>query len=138
MSQISVSGSCLCGSISYSATGHSNKFWHCHCGRCRKSSGTGHASNILMRPDRFEWSAGEELLRSFQVPDANVFRTVFCSVCGSPMPRVAPDASFALIPAGSLDNDPGIRPTGRIYQDSRTDWSCDDSELPLYETYPRS
>jgi hypothetical protein len=137
MTEISVSGSCLCGAISYSATGQSNKFWHCHCGRCRKSSGTGHASNILMRPDTFAWSAGEDLLRSFQVPDANLFRTVFCSVCGSPMPRVAPDASFALIPAGSLDNDPGIRPTGRIYQDSRTDWSCDDSELPLYDTYPR-
>ena len=136
MAAINVSGSCLCGSVRYSATGHSNKFWHCHCGRCRKSSGTGHASNILMRPDTFQWSAGEDLLRSFQVPDANSFRTVFCSVCGSPMPRVAPDASFALIPAGSLDTAPGIRPTGRIYQDSRTDWSCDNTELPLYATYP--
>jgi len=138
MSEVNVSGSCLCGSISYVATGQSNKFWHCHCGRCRKSSGAGHASNILMRPESFDWTAGEDLLRSFQVPDAKSFRTVFCSICGSPMPRVAPDASFALIPAGSLDNDPGIHPTGRIYQDSRTDWSCDSSELPLYETYPRS
>ena len=138
MSEINVSGSCLCGSISYTTTGQSNKFWHCHCSRCRKASGTGHASNILMRPDTFEWTAGKQLLKSFQVPDAKLFRTVFCTVCGSPMPRVAPDSSFALIPAGSVDGDPGIRPSGRIYQDSRADWSCATEELPLYETYPRS
>ena len=138
MSEISVSGSCLCGSISYTATGQSNKFWHCHCSRCRKATGTGHASNILMRPDTFEWTAGENLLKSFQVPDAKLFRTVFCTVCGSPMPRVAPDSSFALIPAGSIDGDPGIRPNGRIYQDSRADWSCATEDLPLYETYPRA
>ena len=138
MSEINVSGSCLCGSISYTTTGQSNKFWHCHCSRCRKASGTGHASNILMRPDTFEWTAGEHLLKSFQVPDAKLFHTVFCTVCGSPMPRVAPDSSFALIPAGSVDGDPGIRPSGRIYQDSRADWSCATEDLPLYETYPRS
>ena len=138
MSEINVSGSCLCGSITYTTTGQSNKFWHCHCNRCRKASGTGHASNILMRPDTFEWTAGENLLKSFQVPDAKLFRTVFCTECGSPMPRVAPDSSFALIPAGSIDGDPGIRPSGRIYQDSRAAWSCATEELPLYETYPRS
>ena len=138
MSEINVSGSCLCGSISYTTTGQSNKFWHCHCSRCRKASGTGHASNILTRPDTFEWTAGEHLLKSFQVPDAKLFHTVFCTVCGSPMPRVAPDSSFALIPAGSVDGDPGIRPSGRIYQDSRADWSCATEDLPLYETYPRS
>ena len=138
MSEINVAGSCLCGSISYTTTGQSNKFWHCHCSRCRKATGTGHASNILMRPATFEWTAGENLLKSFQVPDAKLFRTVFCTVCGSPMPRVAPDSSFALLPAGSIDGDPGIRPSGRIYQDSRADWSCATEELPLYETYPRS
>ena len=138
MSEVNVAGSCLCGSVRFTAKGQSDKFWHCHCGRCRKSSGAGHASNILLRPEAFEWTAGEDLLRTFKVPGARVFATVFCSNCGSPMPRVAPDASFALIPAGSLDNDPGIHPTGRIYQDSRTEWSCDSSELPLYSTYPQS
>ena len=110
MSEINVAGSCLCGSISYTTTGQSNKFWHCHCSRCRKATGTGHASNILMRPATFEWTAGENLLKSFQVPDAKLFRTVFCTVCGSPMPRVAPDSSFALLPAGSIDGDPGDPP----------------------------
>ncbi len=136
MSEINMSGSCLCGSVTYSAKGKANQFWHCHCSRCRKATGTGHASNILMKPESFEWTAGEDLLKRFKVPDAKFFYTVFCSVCGSPMPRVAPDLRIAVVPAGSVDGDPGVRPNGRIYQDSRVAWSCATEELPLFETYP--
>jgi len=136
MSDVSLSGSCLCGSVSYEIKGDAQKFWHCHCSRCRKASGTGHASNILMKPESFEWTSGEELVSSFKVPDANFFSTVFCSVCGAGLPVVPPDLRVAVIPAGSLDSDPGIRPDGRIYQDSRMSWSCDAGELPLHHQYP--
>jgi len=136
MSKLNLKGSCLCGGVSYEISGEAGRFWHCHCGRCRKATGTGHATNILLKPDAATWTAGEDLLRSFKVPDAKRYATVFCSVCGSLMPRVAPDNSIAVIPAGTLDEDPGIRPQGRIYQDSRTAWSCDGTELPCFGTYP--
>ena len=136
MSNLTLSGSCLCGGVSYEITGEAGQFWHCHCSRCRKASGTGHATNILLKPDSVAWTTGEELLRSYKVPDAKRFATVFCSVCGSLMPRIAPDRSIAVVPAGTLDEDPGIRPQGRIYQHSRTPWSCNDAELPCYDTYP--
>lgn len=137
MNSLNLSGSCLCGGVSYEISGDTGQFWHCHCMRCRKASGTGHASNILLKPEAVTWTAGEELLRSYKVPDAKRFATVFCSVCGSRMPRVAQDLSIAVVPAGTLDKDPGIRPQARIFQDSRTDWSCDDTELPCFDTYPR-
>ena len=53
------SGSCICGSISYTITGEPHKFFHCYCMRCRKSSGTGHASNILLKPNTVTWEEGE-------------------------------------------------------------------------------
>ena len=136
MSELKLTGSCLCGAVSYEITGEAGQFWHCHCSRCRKASGTGHATNILLKPDSVTWTAGEELLRFYKVPDAKRFATAFCSVCGSLMPRVAPDHSIAVVPAGTLDKDPGIRPQGRIFQDSRSDWSCDNAELPAFDTYP--
>lgn len=135
MSKISLSGTCLCGAVRYEITGSEGRFWHCHCQRCRKATGTGHASNVLLKPDKVKWT-GEELLKRFKVPDARVFATVFCTNCGSLMPRVAPDMSIAVIPAGTLDNDPGLRPEARIFQGSRAAWSCDDSEVPGYDTYP--
>ena len=44
--------------------------------------------------------------------------------------------SIAVVPAGKLDNDPGLRPEARIFQGSRAAWSCDSSEVPGYDTYP--
>lgn len=136
MSVVTLRGSCLCGSVRYEISGDARHFWHCHCSRCRKATGTGHASNILMKPDNVDWTAGDELLKYYKVPDARRFAKVFCTVCGSPMPRVAPDLSVAVIPAGTLDNDPGIRPEGRIFQDSKAPWSCDNGDLACFETYP--
>ena len=136
MGDLTLKGSCLCGAVSYRITGSAGQFWHCHCQRCRKATGTGHASNIIMQPEAVDWTAGNDRLRYFKVPDARRFATVFCSTCGSLMPRVAQDLSIAVIPAGTLDNDPGILPEARIYQGSRATWSCDSTDLPAYDAYP--
>ncbi|MCP5090408.1 MAG: GFA family protein [Gammaproteobacteria bacterium] len=136
MSDLNLKGSCLCGAVSYEISGEPGQFWHCHCSRCRKATGTGHATNILMKPESVNWSQGNDLLTYYKVPDAKRFATVFCRVCGSLMPRVAPDMSIAVIPAGTLDNDPGMRPQGRIFQDSKAPWSCDSGDLACHDTYP--
>ena len=136
MSTNDFKGSCICGAVRYEISGEALNFFHCHCGRCRKSSGTGHASNIIVRPDSATWTSGEELIGSFKVPDAERFRTVFCTVCGSPLPRVAPSMKLAVIPAGSLDSEPPIAPTAHIMRDSRADWSCDAADVPGWPNYP--
>jgi hypothetical protein len=136
MDDLTMTGSCLCGAVSYEITGNTGQFWHCHCQRCRKATGTGHASNILMKPESVEWTSGNDRLKYYKLPGAKRFATVFCSTCGSLMPRVAQDLSIAVIPAGTLDNDPGLRPQARIFQDSRAKWSCDTTALPCHETYP--
>lgn len=136
MKQVKLRGSCLCGSVKYVIEGGARFFNHCHCSRCRKATGTGHASNIILTPASIEWQSGEELLNSFKVPDAKHFTAVFCSRCGSLMPRVAPDNSVGVLPAGTLDEEPQVELTGRIFQDSRTEWSCTGDELPRFDTYP--
>lgn len=136
MSEQEFSGSCLCGSVAYEITGEAMRFYHCHCQRCRKATGTGHATNVIIRPSRVSWTAGEELLRQYKVPEAKRFSTNFCSNCGSLMPRIAPDMSLGIIPAGTLDTDPGLSPEARIFAGSRAEWSCDTRELPEHETYP--
>ena len=131
-----IQGSCLCGSVKYEIEGDPLVFNHCYCSRCRKASGTGHASNIILRtPVRVDCTSGEELLGEFKVPDAERFRNVFCTRCGSPLPRQSPDKSFAVIPGGSLDSDSPIQPTDRIMWDSRVDWSCDDRDIPTWSKY---
>lgn len=129
-------GSCLCGEIRYEITADVLRFYHCYCSRCRKATGTGHASNLIVRPSSVTWLAGEDLVREYKVPEAERFTNRFCSKCGSRVPRVAPDGSIGVIPAGSLDHDIALSPDGRIFQDSRMSWTCDERALPGYETYP--
>ena len=129
------SGSCICGSVKYEISGEFRALLHCHCSRCRKSSGTGHASNVILSPQTVHWTAGEDLIASYKVPDARHFRSVFCRNCGSPLPRVRPDNSLAVIPAGSLDSSPDLKPTGRIFYASRAEWSCGEMDLPVWDEY---
>lgn len=136
MGEITVTGSCLCGEVSYQVTGESKRFYHCHCKRCRKATGTGHASNLLVAPQTsISWLSGEDRLGRYKVPEAERFYNCFCTHCGSPMPRVVPELDAVLIPAGSLDSEPPLTPQGRIFHASRADWSCADN-LPVFDEYP--
>ena len=136
MSNISVSGSCLCGEVTYTAEGDAQNFFYCHCKRCRKSTGTGHASNILLVPGTVSFLSGESNLSEYQPGDAKFFTNVFCSRCGSRLPRFSPERNIVVLPAGSLDEEPGVLPTGRIFKRSAAAWSCDTSDIPFHDEYP--
>lgn len=136
MSEVCLSGGCLCGAVAYEVSGEPVRFYHCHCRRCRKATGTGHASNILLKPARANWLKGEEMVGIYKVQEAERFRTCFCKQCGSPLPRVMPQNGIVVVPAGSLDSDPPIEPQARIFWDSRAEWSCAADDLPTFAEYP--
>ena len=138
MIQPTFRGSCLCGSVRYEITGDPQRFYHCHCSRCRKASGTGHASNLLIKPGAIKWIKGEELIRSYKVPEAKRFTNCFCSVCGGRVPRYVKETDMIVIPAGSLDDEPAFQPQARIFWDSRVSWSCGGDDLPVHSEYPTS
>jgi hypothetical protein len=129
-------GSCLCGAVKYEAAGEPMRFYHCHCSRCRKITGTGHASNLFLQPATLRWLSGEELIRTFKVPEAKRFTNNFCATCGSRLPRQAKDSDMVMIPAGSLDEATPIQPQARIFSESRASWSCADAEIPVYPEFP--
>jgi hypothetical protein len=136
MVQTTVTGSCLCGSVQYEVYGEAQRFYHCHCQRCRKATGTGHASNLLVTPHTsITWTRGETLLARYKVPESERFYNCFCQQCGGPMPRVVPELDGVLIPAGSLDTPSPIPAQARIFWGSRAEWSCTD-DLPAFAEYP--
>ena len=137
MPEAKLDGSCLCGAVQYKISGEAQRFYHCHCRRCRKTTGSGHATNILVTPESsLSWKTGEELLRRYKVPEAERFYNCFCSQCGSPMPRVVPELHAVIIPAGTLNAEPPIQPQARIFWDSRAEWSCAAGGLPVFAEYP--
>ena len=136
MAQTTLTGSCLCGAVQFRVTGEPARFLHCHCSRCRKATGTGHASNLFVQPASLDWISGEEQLRSYKIPEAKRFTNVFCATCGSRLPRRIQNTDGVIVPAGALDDETPIRPEARIFYGSRASWSCDAHELPVHAEYP--
>lgn len=137
MPDIFLEGSCLCGLVKYEVKGKLERFSHCHCSRCRKATGTGHATNILVSPlVSIKWKQGESMLARYKVPGAQRFYSCFCAKCGSPMPREIEQINAVLVPAGSVDTELDIQPQHRIFWDSRASWSCTSGNLPVYSEYP--
>lgn len=134
--ETTLAGSCLCGLVKYSITGKALRFLHCHCSRCRKVSGTGHASNILMKSEGCKWLANADQVNHFRLPEADSYTSVFCKNCGSSLPWQVPGQPLTLVPAGSLDTEPPLLPQGRIFWSSRASWSCDDRALPCFDGMP--
>ena len=131
-----IKGSCLCGEVGYEYSGDVRVFQYCHCSRCRKFTGSAHAANIIIAPEHFHWLKGEEKVGRYKAPDAKYFATSFCKNCGSSLPWKNQGGTAVIIPAGTLDEDPGVRPTQNIHYASRAAWYEDASNLPKYDQYP--
>jgi len=134
----SFKGSCLCGSVSYQFHGPEYVFQYCHCSRCRKFTGSAHASNIIVAPEQFEWLSGSDQISRFEHPEAKHFATCFCQRCGSSLPWKAQSGGAVIIPAAPLDEDPQIRPSQNIFWKDRVAWREAVESLPHYdELQPR-
>ncbi|HVO48984.1 MAG TPA: GFA family protein [Steroidobacteraceae bacterium] len=133
-----IQGSCLCGDVAIEITGKPERMPYCHCSRCRLSRSAAHAANVFMKADQLRWVRGEERVRTYKVPDSRFFTAAFCDHCGSGAPRVVPQFNMAMVPAGMLDTDPGIRVMGHIYVGSKAPWYEITDRVPQYtELWPR-
>ena len=129
-----LTGSCLCGSVQYEIYSPFLRFAHCYCSRCRKATGTGHATNLYGSPERFAWLQGGHLVVRYDLPSARSFATVYARCCGCPLPRHTRSGREVVVPAGSLDVMPtSIAPQFRIFWVSRAEWSCAGDDLPHYD-----
>ena len=136
MSQQSVQGGCLCGAVAYEITGNIGIFQYCHCSRCRKFTGSAFAANLFVAQEQFAWLRGQESVGRYALPDTKYFATAFCRQCGSSLPWQPQAGRIMVIPAGTLDADPGIAPSQNIFYASKACWFRNPGELPAYDELP--
>ena len=131
-----VTGSCLCGSVKFAVKPPFSAFRYCHCTRCRKASGSAHASNLFLPEGQFAWSSGEELVNHFKLPTGKTFAVSFCTRCGTRVPHLIRERSEVLVPAGLLDGDPAARPQHSIFWESKAPWFVETPDLPKFPERP--
>ncbi|MGH7923201.1 MAG: GFA family protein [Candidatus Binatus sp.] len=138
-----IHGSCLCGAIRFEFTKPAGPFELCHCRRCRKVSGSAFFSGLYVRIEDFRLIAGKDLITTYDAPmlrEPPAYRASFCSRCGSPVPNPNPEphrtrgrSGMLEIPAGLLDDDPGMKPDKHIFVEVKSVWFEITDDLPQYD-----
>jgi hypothetical protein len=104
---------------------------------CQKHHGAAFGSYASARRADFRWTAGEALVTRFASSPG--IERGFCSRCGSTLfwDAVENRDSFG-VALGTLDGDPGVRPSLHIFVGSKAPWYALADDLPKHETSPRA
>src|SRR5262245_5467351 len=121
MTELPLTGGCLCGGVRYEIAGPPIGAGYCHCTRCQRRTGSAAAISAFIVPGSMRITAGEELLGSFD-PDEG-WSKVFCSACGGALWAQNPgDTGIKFVRMGTFDGDPGIRPSYRQFTADAAPW----------------
>lgn len=127
-------GSCLCGGIRYRTIGGLRGVFACHCGQCRKQTGS-YMTATRVRVEDFELDDRENLVEWYRSSESA--RRAFCRRCGSTLFWQSDHRLDSVsIAAGGLDTHPKeLRVVGHIFVDDKADWF---HLLEYGETPPRN
>ncbi len=110
----SVTGTCLCGSVSVSGEIEEKIFDACHCGMCRKWSGNP-AMTVIVNPDlKFK---GEDMIGVYS--SSEWADRGFCKKCGTHLFYRLKNQKLYSIPLGLLDNTEDFKFHVQIFVDSK-------------------
>ena len=128
-----IRGQCHCGGIRYEIE-EVALMSHCHCTVCRKATGAAFATWAHVTDASFRLVSGAELVRKHL--DETGMGREFCGVCGSPAPGKPDHMTTWSVPAGTLDDDPKVRPVAHVFVRSCAHWWSIEDELPKFEKWP--
>jgi hypothetical protein len=128
-----IKGSCVCGGIRFEIQ-KVTALTNCHCSVCRKATGASFATFAHVRADRFKLLSGVELINPGYEWMPGHARS-FCGRCGSPAPKYLESTQMVSVPAGLLDDDPGIRVSMHVFTSSKVAWVELQDDLPKYEKW---
>jgi hypothetical protein len=101
---------------------------------CRKAHGAAFGSFLHAEGSGFRWLEGESHVVGYLSSPGN--SRAFCRVCGSRLPVLEDEGSHVIVPAGALDDDPGVRPVVHIHTGSKAPWFEITDALPQFAEYP--
>ncbi len=129
-----IQGRCLCGDVRWEHAGKPLFMGSCHCGICRKTLGSAFTMEVIAKSEGYRLVRGDECIASYESSPG--FHRPFCSRCGSPLPIEPPDGNFIVMPAGSLEGDPGLRPSMHVFVADKAAWDEITDDLQCFDAYP--
>lgn len=133
-----IRGSCHCGAVKYEIRGRLLMFAHCHCPDCRKYTGSAFASVLATESEGFRIVSGESHLTEY--PSSPGKHRYFCRTCGGRIHlRADHRPGMVFLQAGSLDDDPHMKPQAHFWTSVKAPWHDISDALPQHpEGLPRT
>lgn len=126
---MSLSGKCLCESITYEIEGEARDVVNCHCNRCRRHTGHFMAATQATVGDV---DIQGETLRWYNPTDEVQYG--FCVNCGSTLFwRTTARPDRISIAAGTLTPPTGLTTVAAIYRNDASDYHLFDETIPAYD-----
>ena len=113
-----LSGSCLCGDISFEVQGTPLGASMCHCSQCRKQSGH-HWASVHVAREALEMTS-QDGLAWYSASDKA--RRGFCETCGSMLFWDPVDEDRISVSLGVLDNPTGAKLAKHIFTTDKGDY----------------
>ena len=131
-----VSGSCLCGSVSFAAAAQSRRLVNCYCSLCRRSRAAALGSTLLVGTDAFRWIRGKERVKRYALPAPRHYATNFCADCGSLAPSAPVGSPTVMLPAGAIDTPLPRLPAVHLHVGSKAAWHDIRDPWPQFAELP--
>ena len=126
-------GHCLCGAVTYAVGGKPNWTSHCHCGSCRRNSGSAVATFVSFALIEFAVTQGQ---LSHYESSPGVTRS-FCPQCGSPMTYRSNSMPTEIhLFLGSLDNPEEFPAQAQVFCAEKLPWLSVDDHIPKFDAIP--
>ena len=129
---MTLTGECLCGSITYEIAGGVKDARSCHCSRCRKAFSSQASSYAQVKAAEFSWTKGQELLSSYINEEGTGHQ--FCSKCGSTLCGIV-EGEIHGIALGCLNEDPNIEISRHIFVGSKAAWEVIPKSVVQYNEH---
>ncbi len=127
-----VRGTCLCGGVQFEAK-QVPLIVLCHCSLCRKANGAPFEAGAPVPAEDFQLTKGAERIQLYESSPGT--QRAFCGVCGSRVPARSRDGRLYFVPAGLLDDDPGVKPALHMFVGSKAPWWEITDDLPQFEAW---
>lgn len=132
---VNITGSCLCGEVTYVCREPLFDLCFCHCSICRKLTGSGGGAYGSVNRNQFEWSTGEAILEHFA--PTKLTRRYFCSSCGAYLLTEHDlEPHYVFVSLGTVDSEVTTRPEYRQYTAGAPEWLMFDDDLPKFPKWP--
>lgn len=128
-----LTGGCYCGAVGYQVEDSFVYALNCHCGNCRRTTGSACKPFAGILRDRLALTNGADRL---MVHGDDFTNNTHCGTCGSLLYSVVREGQWVHVTLGTLIDAPSIRPSAHIFVGSKAPWHQITDDLPQYQEFP--